>query len=120
MLPVVRGEEATTRSILLYAGTMVLVSLLLVPVAPMGWIYLLVAAGAGGWFVWESWRVRMDPTRAMKLFTVSTVYLAILFGSVVGASPMIEIFTVGLVWVFPVVVVGMILWRAFKTGGSRS
>lgn len=83
MLPVVRGEEATTRSILLYSGTMVLVSLLLVPVAPMGWIYLLVAAGAGGWFVWESWRVRMDPARAMKLFTVSTVYLAILFGSVV-------------------------------------
>lgn len=83
MLPVVRGEEATTRSILLYSGTMVLVSLLLVPVAAMGWIYLLVASGAGGWFVWESWRVRMDPARAMKLFTVSTVYLAILFGSVV-------------------------------------
>lgn len=83
MLPVVRGTEATTRSILLYAGTMVLVSLLLVPAASMGWVYLLVAATGGGWFMWESWRVRLDPERAMKLFTVSTVYLAVLFGSVV-------------------------------------
>lgn len=33
---------------------------------------------------------------------------------------MIEIVTVGLVWVFPVVVVGMLLWRAFKAGGNRS
>jgi protoheme IX farnesyltransferase len=83
MLPVVRGTEATTRSILLYSGTMVLVSLMLVPAASMGWIYLLVAAAGGGWFVWESWRVLVDPGRAMKLFTASTVYLAILFGSVV-------------------------------------
>lgn len=83
MLPVVRGVEATTRSILLYSGTMVLVSLMLVPVASMGWVYLVVATVAGGWFVWESWRVRVDPARAMKLFTVSTVYLSVLFGSVV-------------------------------------
>ncbi|MFP3914082.1 MAG: heme o synthase [Actinomycetota bacterium] len=83
MLPVVRGVEATTRSMLLYAGTMVLVSLMLVPVARMGWVYLVAAAGGGGWFMWESWRVRKQPDRAMKLFTVSTVYLAVLFGSVV-------------------------------------
>lgn len=83
MLPVVRGEEATTRSILLYSGTMVLVSLLLVPVAAMGWVYLLVAVGAGAWFMLQSWRVWKEPARAMKLFTVSTVYLAVLFGSVV-------------------------------------
>lgn len=83
MLPVVRGVEATTRSILLYAGTMVLVSLMLVPVASMGWVYLLVAVGGGGWFMWESWRVRRGPARAMTLFTVSTVYLAVLFGSIV-------------------------------------
>lgn len=33
---------------------------------------------------------------------------------------MIEVFSVGLVWVFPVVVVGVVLWRAYKAGSSRS
>lgn len=81
MLPVVRGVEATTRSMLLYSGTMVLVSLLLVPVAPMGWVYLLSAVGAGAWFLWETYRVRREPARAMKLFTASTVYLTVVFAA---------------------------------------
>ncbi|MGA7271555.1 MAG: heme o synthase [Acidimicrobiia bacterium] len=83
MLPVVRGTEATTRSMLVYAGTMVLISLMLVPVADMSWVYLLVAAGMGGWFVWETFRVRREPDRAMKLFTISTVYLSLVFAAVV-------------------------------------
>ncbi|HSJ35058.1 MAG TPA: heme o synthase [Acidimicrobiia bacterium] len=83
MLPVVKGTEATTRSMLTYSGTMVLVSLMLVPVARMGWIYLLAAVGTGGWFMWETWRVRRDPSRAMKLFTSSTVYLSVVFAAVV-------------------------------------
>ena len=33
---------------------------------------------------------------------------------------MIDFFTIGLVWVFPVVVVGSLLWRAFRERGSRS
>jgi hypothetical protein len=33
---------------------------------------------------------------------------------------MIDVFTIGLVWVFPVVVVGVLLWRAFRERGSRS
>lgn len=83
MLPVVKGTEATTRSILLYSGVMVLVSLFLVPVARMGWIYLAVAVGLGAWFMWGAWRVQRDPSRAMKLFTDSTIYLAVLFSAVV-------------------------------------
>lgn len=83
MLPVVRGVEATTRSMLTYSGTMVLISLMLVPVATMGWLYLLAAAGTGAWFLWETFRVRLDPSRAMKLFTASTVYLSLVFASVI-------------------------------------
>lgn len=83
MLPVVKGIEATTRSMVLYSGTMVLVSLMLVPVAGMGWIYLLAAIGLGAWFMLEALRVRRRPARAMKLFTVSTVYLTALFAAVV-------------------------------------
>jgi protoheme IX farnesyltransferase len=83
MLPVVKGVEATTRSMLTYSGTMVLISLMLVPVAGMGWAYLAAAVGAGAWFVWETFRVRLDPARAMKLFTASTIYLSVVFASVV-------------------------------------
>ncbi len=82
MLPVVAGIEATTRRMLLYTGLMVGVSLALVPLAEMGWIYLVGAIGLGGWFLWDTWRVYRDPSLAMRLFTTSTVYLSALFGAV--------------------------------------
>ena len=82
MLPVVAGVEATTRKMLLYTGLMVAVSLLLVPVAGMRWIYLASALGLGAWFLWDTWRVYRRPQDAMRLFTTSTVYLAALFAAV--------------------------------------
>jgi heme o synthase len=82
MLPVVAGVEATTRKMLLYTGLMVAISLLLVPVAGMRWIYLVAAVVLGAWFLWDTWRVYRRPQDAMRLFTTSTVYLAALFGAV--------------------------------------
>jgi heme o synthase len=82
MLPVVAGVEATTRKMLLYTGLMVAISLLLVPVAGMRWIYLCAAIVLGAWFLWDTWRVFRRPEDAMRLFTTSTVYLAALFGAV--------------------------------------
>jgi protoheme IX farnesyltransferase len=82
MLPVVAGIEATTRKMLLYTGLMVAISLLLVPVAGMRWIYLVAAIGLGAWFLWDTWRVYRRPEDAMRLFTTSTVYLSALFASV--------------------------------------
>ena len=82
MLPVVAGVEATTRKMLLYTGLMVGVSLFLVPVAGMRWIYLVGAIGLGAWFLWDTWRVYRRPSAAMRLFTTSTVYLSALFASV--------------------------------------
>jgi heme o synthase len=82
MLPVVAGVEATTRKMLLYTGLMVAISLLLVPVAGMRWIYLAAAIVLGAWFLWDTWRVYRRPEDAMRLFTTSTVYLAALFGAV--------------------------------------
>ncbi len=81
MLPVVAGVEVTTRRMLLYTGLTVGVSLLLVPLGGMGWVYLVAAVALGSWFTWETWRVYRDPRRAMKLFTASNVYLAALFAS---------------------------------------
>ena len=82
MLPVVAGVEATTRKMLLYTALMVGITLLLVPVAGMGWIYLAAAIILGGWFLWDTWRVFRRPEDAMRLFTTSTVYLSALFASV--------------------------------------
>jgi protoheme IX farnesyltransferase len=82
MLPVVAGVEATTRRMLLYTGLMVGVSLLLVPLGGMSWIYMVAALALGAWFLWDTWRVVRHPEQAMRLFTTSTVYLSALFASV--------------------------------------
>lgn len=82
MLPVVRGTKVTTQQMLLYAGLTGLTSMLLVPIAGVGWIYLMAAVGLGAWFVWETWLVHRDPGRAMVLFIRSTYYLALLFAAV--------------------------------------
>lgn len=81
MLPVVAGVEHTTRRMLLYTGLMVGVSLLLVPVAGLRWVYLASALALGGWFLVDTWLVYRDPSKAMRLFTTSTVYLSALFGA---------------------------------------
>jgi protoheme IX farnesyltransferase len=81
MLPVVAGVEHTTRRMLLYTGLMVGVSLLLVPVAGLRWVYLASALALGGWFLVDTWLVYRDPEKAMRLFTASTVYLSALFGA---------------------------------------
>jgi protoheme IX farnesyltransferase len=82
MLPVVAGVEATTHRMLLYTALTVAVSLLLVPLGGMSWIYLVAAVVLGGWFLWDSWRVVGRPEMAMRLFSTSTVYLSALFASV--------------------------------------
>jgi protoheme IX farnesyltransferase len=77
MLPVVKGERATTRQILVY--TAVLVALTLVPV--FGWVYLAAAAALGAGFLWLAWRLSRDttPRRAALTFHYSLAYLALLF-----------------------------------------
>ncbi len=82
MLPVVAGVRDTVWRIVAYAGVMVLASLLLVPAAGMGWVYLVAAIGLGGWFLVEAARMVRDPGRAMAVFRASTVYLAALFGAI--------------------------------------
>jgi len=82
MLPVAAGIEVTTRRMLLYTVLMVGVSLLLVPLANMSWIYLTASLVLGAWFLLDTWRVHRDPSQAMRLFTTSTVYLSVLFAAV--------------------------------------
>jgi protoheme IX farnesyltransferase len=87
MLPVVASERRVAVEIVVYSVVMVAFSLLLVPVAPMGLLYTVVAAATGAWFLWEAvslWRrVRAgEPARPMRLFHGSITYLALLFTAV--------------------------------------
>jgi heme o synthase len=81
MLPVVRGDEATTVQILAYAVITSLVSLLLPLVGDTGRLYLASAVVLGIVFVGAAVRLRQDPTpeRAIHFFTFSNLYLSLLF-----------------------------------------
>jgi heme o synthase len=85
MLPVVRGEAETARQIVIYSLLLVAVSLLLLPLAGMGLIYLLAAVGLGAAFIWFALRLRRDATNgraAIGLFRYSISYLTLLFAAV--------------------------------------
>lgn len=84
MLPVVAGTDATTRHILAYSVAVVAVTILLYPTAGMGGLYLAVAVGLGGAFVWRALQLRRDASAAaaMRMFTFSNAYLALLFAAV--------------------------------------
>jgi heme o synthase len=87
MLPVVAEDVTVGRQIVVYAWVTVLTSLVLVPVAPMGWIYTVVAVVSGALFVVESHRLLGRARRgvtgkglgAMRLFHYSISYLTLLF-----------------------------------------
>jgi protoheme IX farnesyltransferase len=81
MLPVVRGERATVRQILLYS--VVLVGVTAVPFAwgTLGLGYLVPALVLGAGFVWLALRLarRTTPRRAAVLFHTSLLYHALVF-----------------------------------------
>jgi protoheme IX farnesyltransferase len=85
MLPVVRGEAETARQIVLYTVALVAVSLLLLPAAGMGWVYLVAAVVLGALFLLGALRLHADAgdgRAAISLFRYSITYLTLLFGAV--------------------------------------
>jgi heme o synthase len=83
MLPVVRGDRATSRQIVLYSIVLVAATLL-----PWGWggagpLYVVCALALGAVFLWLAEALRRDTTarRAMLLFHYSLLYLALLFAA---------------------------------------
>jgi len=84
MLPVIRGEEATTWGIFTYALSLVPLSLLLFLGGGLGPLYLVAAVGLGLVFVgWSVRLLRAAATRrraiARGLYVYSLLYLALLF-----------------------------------------
>lgn len=84
MLTVVRGRITVGLQIVLYAWATVIATLLLIPVAPMGALYVVVAVGAGTWFIIESHllyarALRHENPKPMRLFHLSNAYLTLIF-----------------------------------------
>ncbi len=85
MLPVVAKDTRVAWEMIAYTLAMIACSLLLVPVAGMTWVYALVAAALGVWFLWSCvtlLRRAQDPQRgplkAMSVFHGSITYLTLL------------------------------------------
>jgi protoheme IX farnesyltransferase len=81
MLPVVRGREVATRQMLLYSVVVFAVTLVLIPVAHTGPLYAAAACVLGAALLIGADRLRRDfsPERAIRLFGLSNLYLALLF-----------------------------------------
>ena len=84
MLPAVAGLRATARRIVVYAVVLWGLTLLLVPVADMGPVYIAAATALGAAFVALAAGVlrRPDPARSMRLFGWSNAYVVLLFGAI--------------------------------------
>ncbi len=79
MLPVIVGEKRAMDHMVAYTVALIGVTLLLYATGPVGWLYLLVAVGAGLGFFTGTWALRDHPEAAMKYFTYSNVYLSLIF-----------------------------------------
>lgn len=85
MLPVVTDADHVANEIIWYTWAMVAASLVLVPVAPMGWLYTVSAVVLGLMFLREAYGLRKRVRReapnlaAMRLFHGSISYLSLLF-----------------------------------------
>jgi heme o synthase len=95
MLAVVRGRTQVGLQVVLYAWATVVCSLLLIPVAHMGWLYGCIAVLSGGWFIYESHRlygraIRHEDPKPMRVFHASITYLTLVFIAV-GVDPLLHL-----------------------------
>lgn len=89
MLPVVTGPLTVAKQMIAYAVAMVAVSLVLVPLANMTWIYVAAALGFGVWFIGGCYAlyrrsVAGAKLHSMRLFRDSILYLSVVFAAVLA------------------------------------
>ncbi|WP_345203899.1 heme o synthase [Fodinibacter luteus] len=98
MLPVEQGPVAVGRQIVAYSWVMVATSLVLVPVAGMGWVYAGTALLAGLLFLVEAHRLLRAARggltgvalKPMRLFHYSITYVTLLFLAV-AVDPLLHV-----------------------------
>jgi protoheme IX farnesyltransferase len=84
MLPVAKGIPRALREIVAYSFVVVAVTLLLPAVSDVGVIYIGSAVALGVVFIVQSIRLfrAYTPERAIRFFTMSNTYLALLFAAI--------------------------------------
>jgi protoheme IX farnesyltransferase len=90
MLPVVEPDgRSTSRQIILYATTLIPISLLPVMLGMSGKIYLVGALLLGFWFLYTGVRVAFDRTnvRARHVLLASVIYLPMIYGLMILDRP---------------------------------
>ncbi len=93
MLPAVAPHAEAARQMIGYTVALVVSTLVLVPVADLGWIYATTAVVLGAGFLAATVLLARDPepsTRAMRVFTYSITYVTVLF-----AALMIDVLVLG-------------------------
>jgi protoheme IX farnesyltransferase len=83
MLPAVAPIESVIRQMIWYTIALVVTTLVLIPVADLGWIYGVTAVVLGAMFIGGTFALRKHPTPAasMRLFGFSITYVTVLFGA---------------------------------------
>lgn len=95
MLPVKQAPAVVAKQIIYYSWAMVGVTLLLIPVAQMNWIYSVSAAVLGAVFIYQAYslqsrvRKKLEDSKPMKLFHWSITYLSLIF-LVIGIDPFLN------------------------------
>jgi protoheme IX farnesyltransferase len=90
MLPVVEPDGlSTSRQIVLYASTLIPISLFPVLLGMTGKVYLVGSLLLGGWFLYTGVRVAFDRTnvRARRVLLASVIYLPLIYGLMVFDRP---------------------------------
>jgi len=83
MLPAVAPIQSVIRQMIWYTIALVISTLVLIPVADLGWIYGIAAVVLGIMFIAGTFALRKHPTPAasMRLFGFSITYVTVLFGA---------------------------------------
>lgn len=81
MLPAVASPERVFGSMIRYTVALVACSLVVTPVAEMGWVYTVAAAVLGVVFLWGTIALGRtpSPSASMRLFSYSISYISLLF-----------------------------------------
>ena len=83
MLPAVAPLDAAARQMVGYTAALFATTLILVPVADLGWIYTVAAVALGLGFLGATVALVRTPTPSMSMtvFTYSITYVTVLFGA---------------------------------------
>lgn len=86
MLPAVAPIEDAARQMIGYTIALVISTLVLAPVADLGWIYTATAVVLGAGFLFATFALAHVRTAAasMKVFTFSITYVTVLFGAMMA------------------------------------